>query len=73
MHEQEEIIIDLCTPTLDTTDISILPVVVENTSTSAMITDQFPNLRHRLSILPCYPTNNADDQVDPLLPNIPRM
>ena len=59
-------IIDICTPNMDVND-----NVIKSTSTT--IDDRFPNLRRRLSILPCYPTNNKHGQGDPLLPNIPRM
>ena len=69
-------IIDLCTPSFDVNDTTVSiasEVIVKSLSTSNTINDRFPNLHRRLSILPCYPTNNSDDQGDPLLSNIPRM
>lgn len=77
-------VIDLCTPNMDISDTSDLSTtvaaaaVLQTTSPSnmmSMMRERFPNLHHRLSILPCYPgnfTQNCEGR-DPLLPNIPRM
>ncbi|CAF1624357.1 unnamed protein product [Rotaria sp. Silwood1] len=55
-------IIDLCTPTAVTNDIT----------TSVEMKQRFLNLDRRLCILPCYPTYNAKrDTGQPLLANIP--
>lgn len=55
-------IIDLCTPNMD---INVAPVV--------MITERFPNLAYRLSILPWYPPKDNQGEHHPLLANMPRM
>ncbi|CAF4150666.1 unnamed protein product [Rotaria sp. Silwood2] len=65
-------VIDLCTPDIDINDISIESVVLQKASTSDTTKERFPNLHRRLSILPCFPTNNNKQNYgDPLLPNIP--
>ncbi|CAF1203466.1 unnamed protein product [Adineta steineri] len=58
-------IIDLCTPTMDTNSTS---------SPSLTHVQRFPNLEHRLSILPWFPFNQQQQQVQqacPLFVNIP--
>jgi len=70
-------IIDLCTPDVgDMHEISTksTPVLIQNGSTSSIWVERFPSLSHRLSILPCYPTNERQVQImHPLLANIPRL
>ncbi|CAF3146779.1 unnamed protein product, partial [Rotaria sp. Silwood2] len=64
--------IDLCTSTISVKDISVMPVVAQNTSVSKTLLDRFPNLRCRLCILASYPSNNdIQDDGEPLLSNIP--
>ncbi|CAF1382717.1 unnamed protein product [Rotaria sordida] len=64
-------VIDLCTPNIDINDISIVPVVLQNTSISNIMIERFPNIQRLLSILPWFPTNNTQNQGYPLLANIP--
>ncbi|CAF3677382.1 unnamed protein product [Rotaria sp. Silwood1] len=64
-------IIDLCTPTMDIDDRSIVPMTLPNRPNLTTLTERFPNLHRRLPILPCYPTkDNQLNDGDPLLPNI---
>ncbi|CAF1320107.1 unnamed protein product [Adineta steineri] len=57
-------IIDLCTPTMDTTSTA---------SPSLSHVQRFPNLEHRLSILPTFPFNQQQQEQQglPLFANIP--
>ncbi|CAF3802427.1 unnamed protein product [Rotaria sp. Silwood1] len=68
-------VIDLCSPTVGSDDLSMLPVLSRNTCISNTLTERFPNLSRRLSIVACYPSNNHNqnqqDNGEPLLPNIP--
>ncbi|CAF4055079.1 unnamed protein product, partial [Rotaria sp. Silwood1] len=68
-------VIDLCSPTVGSDDLSMLPVLSRNTCISNTLIERFPNLSRRLSIVACYPSNNHNhnqqDRGEPLLPNIP--
>ncbi len=67
-------IIDLCTPEMDNSEVSMTPVVILSESASDnMAVERFPNLQHRLAILPLYPPCDSKNQSHPLLTNIPRM
>jgi len=67
-------IIDLCTPEMDNSEVSMAPVVVlSETASDNRVVERFPNLQHRLSILPLYPTCDSKNQSHPLLTNIPCM
>jgi hypothetical protein len=66
-------VVDLCTPKMDINDISNGSVVLQKSSPSNTMMERIPNLHHRLPILPCYPKSNTQEQIDPLLPNMPRM
>ena len=66
-------IIDLCTPNVDINEALDVSVVQQNALASNMNVERFPNLHHRLCILPLYPSNANDDQSHPVLANIPCM
>ena len=64
--------IDLCTPTLDNDDRSIVTQVSWDTSPFDTLFERFPNRYHRLYILPWFPISDTEDQGHPLLANVPR-
>lgn len=67
-------IIDLCTPTFEQDDLSMIPTSsLPTKSISTSVIERFPNLNHRISILPWFPMHKTQDQGFPLLVNIPRM
>jgi len=67
-------IIDLCTPEMDNSEVSMAPVgILSESASDTTVVERFPNLQHRLSILPLYPTYDSKNQSHPLLTNIPRM
>ena len=65
-------IIDLCTPTLDNGDRSIVAQVSQDISPFEPLFERFPNHYHRLYILPWFPISDNEDQGHPLLANVPR-
>jgi hypothetical protein len=71
VFDQPEVI-DLCTPYMDLTEAPAMPVTMPDGSSTERITERFPHLQQRRSILPMYPCSGSQEQGFLLLANLPR-
>ncbi len=58
---------------VDTIDICIPDIDIQNNPNVSSIMERFPNLPQKLSILACFPTSYQQNELNPLLSNIPHM